>query len=261
VYEGRFRIVPADVVIADIDAQVDAGARHITFGDPDFFNGIRHALEVVDAVARRGHGVTYDVTIKVEHLLQYRQHVSRLRDTGCLFVTTAVESVDDRVLGLLDKGHTRAGFEEVVRLCQEAGLSLSPTFLPFTPWTTLAGYCDLLEAVEALGLIEHVAPIQLAIRLLLPEGSRLLTQPDVRDLVGPFELATLTYPWRHPDPRVDELQRDVLEIVGGQQDTSRHEQFDAIAELAHDRAARRRRRHQTARARSVVPYLNEPWYC
>ena len=54
--------------------------------------------------------VTYDVTIKVEHLLQHRELLPRLRDTGCAFVTSAVESVDDRVLALLDKGHTRAGF-------------------------------------------------------------------------------------------------------------------------------------------------------
>ncbi len=32
--------------------QVDAGAEHITFGDPDFFNGPAHALAIVEAVHR-----------------------------------------------------------------------------------------------------------------------------------------------------------------------------------------------------------------
>nr|MDQ3420042.1 radical SAM protein [Acidobacteriota bacterium] len=36
VYDGRFRIVAPEIVLADARAQVAAGARHITFGDPDF---------------------------------------------------------------------------------------------------------------------------------------------------------------------------------------------------------------------------------
>ncbi|HEX6212615.1 MAG TPA: CUAEP/CCAEP-tail radical SAM protein, partial [Methylomirabilota bacterium] len=43
VYGGHFRVVPADIVLADIGAQVARGVRHVTFGDPDFFNGIAHA--------------------------------------------------------------------------------------------------------------------------------------------------------------------------------------------------------------------------
>jgi hypothetical protein len=38
VYNGVFRIVQRDVVLADIRQQVAMGAEHITFGDPDFFN-------------------------------------------------------------------------------------------------------------------------------------------------------------------------------------------------------------------------------
>ena len=156
VYDGQFRVVPMDVVLADVDQQVAAGAGHITFGDPDFLNGVGHALPIVRALHREFPGVTYDVTAKVEHLLRYSEHLAELRETGCLFVTSAVESVDDRVLEILDKGHSRADFVEVVRLTRDAGLTLSPTFVAFTPWTSLEGYRDLLEAVADLGLIEHV---------------------------------------------------------------------------------------------------------
>jgi radical SAM superfamily enzyme YgiQ (UPF0313 family) len=51
VYQGHFRIVQREVVMEDIRRQVAAGARHITFGDPDFFNGIGHAVELVRALA------------------------------------------------------------------------------------------------------------------------------------------------------------------------------------------------------------------
>ena len=114
VYNGVFRIVQRDVVLEDIRRQVAAGAQHISFGDPDFFNGPAHALAVVAALHREFPRLSYDVTIKVEHLLRHAEHVERLRDTGCLFVTSAVESLDDAVLARLDKGHTRADFLDVV---------------------------------------------------------------------------------------------------------------------------------------------------
>ncbi len=73
-----------------------------------------------------------------------------------------------RVLEKLAKGHTRADFVTAVRLMREAGLTLSPTFVTFTPWTTRAGYRELLELLLDLDLVDQVAPIQLAIRLLIP---------------------------------------------------------------------------------------------
>jgi radical SAM superfamily enzyme YgiQ (UPF0313 family) len=262
VYDGRFRVIPADVVLADVAAQVAAGARHITFGDPDFFNGIRHA----DAIVRRFHhafsDVSYDVTIKVEHLLRHADMLAVLRDTGCLFVTSAVESVDDQVLTKLEKGHTRADFERVVEMCRKIEIALVPTFVPFTPWTTVEGYLDLLHTIDRLDLVEHVAPIQLAIRLLIPQGSRMLELPEVRSVTREFNPDSLTYPWTHQDARVDSLQAELERMVGVKLSLPRSEVFGKIWELAHTRAnAPIVRRRPTLVARSAIPYLNEPWYC
>src|SRR5712692_1996251 len=147
VYQGRFRVVQQEVVLEDIRRQVAEGAQHITFGDPDFFNGVGHAMAIVHRLHEEFPGLTYDVTIKISHLLEHRRHLAALRETGCLFVTSAVESIDDRILERLDKGHTRADFFEVVRLCRAAGLTLTPTFVAFTPWTTIAGYRELLHVI------------------------------------------------------------------------------------------------------------------
>src|SRR5688572_33277631 len=91
-------VVPVEVVLEDIDQQVAAGAAHITFGDPDFFNGPTHARKIVEALHREHPSLTYDAIIKVEHLLAHRELLPVLAKTGCLFVTSAVESVDDLVL-------------------------------------------------------------------------------------------------------------------------------------------------------------------
>ena len=265
VYKGVFRIVDREVVLADARQQVAVGAQHITFGDPDFFNGNGHAMAVVEALHQEFPRVTYDVTIKIEHLLKHKRHLATLRDTGCLFVTSAVESVDDEVLRRLDKGHTRADFLEVTGILRELELVLHATFVPFTPWTTLEGYLELLRVLRENDLVENVAPIQLAIRLLIPAGSRLLELDEMRHGVGPFDPSALVYPWRNPDPRVDALGAVIEQIVssGEKRKLPRRAIFEHIWEAA--RHAAGVETEFAARpvivSRAAIPYLNEPWYC
>ncbi len=266
VYQGQFRIVQQDVVLEDIRRQVAAGAEHITFGDPDFFNGIGHALALVRALRAEHPHLTYDVTIKIEHLLKHAEHLTTLKETGCLFVTSAVESIDDRVLERLNKGHTRDDFLRVVRLCREAGLTLHPTFVAFTPWISIEGYQELLSLLAELDLIDHVSPIQLAIRLLIPAGSKLLELPEVQEIVGPFDETALVYPWRHSDPRADQLQGDIQALVGAAtaRGASRREIFAQVWLLAEQAGAGSPRPLPPpveAPAQVTIPYLTEPWYC
>jgi radical SAM superfamily enzyme YgiQ (UPF0313 family) len=264
VYKGVFRIVSRDVVMQDIRNQVAAGAQHISFGDPDFFNGIRHAMELVEEFHREFPGVTYDVTIKVEHLKKYEAHLSKLRDTGCLFVISAVEYLDDAVLRALDKGHTREDFLHVVHTFRSLGMTLHPTFVPFTRWTTMESYLDLLGVIQSESLIENVAPIQLGIRLLIPEGSRLLELDEVRDNVGLFDPESLFYPWKHDDPRVDALSEAVQAIAaeGDRRKESRSVVFERIWRVAHVAAGLEVPMLEAARASAAaIPFLSEPWYC
>jgi radical SAM superfamily enzyme YgiQ (UPF0313 family) len=260
VYQGQFRVVPLDVVMEDVRGQIAAGAQHISFADPDFLNGPTHARRLVQRFHEEWPDVSYDVTIKIEHLLSHADMVPVLRDTGCLFVTSAVEAIDDVVLGHLMKGHTRADFITVAGVCRDAGVTLVPTFVPFTPWTTLAGYVELLDVLEALDLVEHVAPVQLAIRLLVTSGSPLLELSDIREVVAPFDPASLTWPWRHQNPAVDALQSAVMQLVGAASGAPRADVFAAIAALAREHAALPPRSSRVARG-TPVPCVSEPWYC
>jgi hypothetical protein len=259
--------VPKDVVLADIRQQVAAGARHITFGDPDFMNGPAHAMAIVDALHREFPPVTYDVTVKVEHLLKHSGHLRALRDSGCLFVTTAAESVDNAVLKRLDKGHTRADFLAAIKSFRELKMVLQPTFVPFTPWTTLESYRDLLSVIAAQGLVENVTPIQLGIRLLIPAGSRLLELGEIRGMVGEFNPAGLFYPWKHSDPRLDDLSAQVQELAseGEKLKQSRAEMFTRIwraaAAVAGASDADPAWQLPPLAESAAIPRLSEPWYC
>jgi radical SAM superfamily enzyme YgiQ (UPF0313 family) len=260
VYNGTFRVVPADVVMEDVRRQVGSGAEHITFGDPDFFNGPRHAMRIAHALHGEFPNITYDATIKIEHLLLHRALLPELRDTGCLFVTSAVESIDNGILERLAKGHTRADFIRVACDFRELGLTLAPTFIPFTPWTTREGYQELLRVLVDLDLIENVAPVQLALRLLITSGSRLLELPEIRRVLEPFDRKLLIHPWRHPDPSIDALSAELLNLVAEEQkqQRSRTEIFGRIWERAYDR---RMPDDQDRVPRAAIPYMDEPWYC
>jgi radical SAM superfamily enzyme YgiQ (UPF0313 family) len=259
VYRGLFRIVQPDIVLEDIRRQVAAGAAHITFGDPDFFNGPGHAIPIVEALHQEWPWLSYDVTIKVEHLLKHRDLLPILKRTNCAFVTSAIESLDDAVLARLDKGHTRADFLEALALTRAIGLPLAPTFIPFHPWTTMESYRAFLRTLVDLDLHTQVTPIQLAIRLLIPEGSLLLELPEIRQLVGLFDARALYYPWHNPDPTLDALCASLQETIKREEKrrTPRAEIFRQIWDLAQNGEFP----DLPLAARATIPYLTEPWYC
>jgi radical SAM superfamily enzyme YgiQ (UPF0313 family) len=264
VYGGRFRVVQRDVVLADIANLVKAGAEHITFGDPDFFNGPRHAIEVTTAMHKQFPELTYDVVIKIEHLVKNAELLPALAQTQCVLVTSAVESFDDHVLTILDKRHTKDDAARAVTSLRSLGIAVNPTFVAFTPWTTLDSYLDFLSTIREFDLIDSVAPIQYAIRLLLPRNSRLLELAETQEVIHEFDEAALCYRWSHPDPRMDKLQDDIsgyLQVA--QANSSRRQIFAGVLGRA-TRTAGRLAEMPLLDDHAVtqeVPRLDEPWYC
>jgi len=251
-WKGRFVAVPVETVLADVEQVIAAGARHVTFADPDFLNGPTHALRIARELARRWPAVTFDATIKIEHLLQQRAILPELVKCGMLFVTSAVESLSDRVLRALDKGHVAADVPEALRAVREAGAEMRPTLLPYTPWTELADLPALFDFAAEHELVDAIDPVQFTLRLLLPPGSLLLegAGPWLRE----FDEAGFSWRWEHEDPRVDALQRESAAAVHAGAG------FDELRALA-DTALRRPRRGPVARTRRAVPRLTEPWFC
>ncbi|HKV84481.1 MAG TPA: CUAEP/CCAEP-tail radical SAM protein [Ktedonobacterales bacterium] len=269
IYGGRFFVVPRDIVLADIRAQVAAGATHITFGDPDFLNGPGHSLAIVRAMRAEFPTITFDATIKIEHIIERRQVFAELRELGCAFVVSAVESLSANVLRHLRKGHSRQDVIEALRVLEEADIPMRPTLVAFTPWTTARDYMDVLDFVAEQGLVEHVAPVQYTIRLLVPPGSALLEADDTAGWLGALDEENFTYRWRHPDPRMDALQIELAALVEEQtaRDASNAEVFAAIRARAArtlamaPSAAFAGAASDEAPMRRPVPHLTEAWFC
>lgn len=266
VYHGRFFVVPKDVVLADVAQQVGAGAEHISFGDPDFLNGPRHALAVARAVHQAFPRLTFDVTVKIEHVLRQRRLWPELARLGCRFVVSAVESLSPAVLELLQKGHGPADVEQALQVLRGAGIALRPSLLPFTPLSTLDDYLELLDFTERHDLCDHVDPVQFTIRLLVPPGSYLLQVPELAAHLLPLDAASFAYPWRHPDPRMDLLHEQAARRVAAAADRGEDPRLvvPALRELALGLAGRAPARELNGELRasqSRAPRLTEPWFC
>ena len=264
-YDGRLRLVAPEVVLADIDQQVAAGAAHITFGDPDFLNAVPHSLAIAEGLHERHPELSFDFTAKVEHLLEQADLLPRLRELGCLFVTSAFEATSDEVLRELDKGHTAADLVPAIEACEAAGLALRPTWMTFTPWTAAEDLADMLAFIEAHGLVERVPPVQYGLRLLLPPGSPLIAPTHAQGLLVDYDAEALTYEWRPLDERIDPLQRAIADLVAEQHadiHTGHARTFGLIRDMVTE--ATGQPAPATAAPRRVLPAtpgLTESWFC
>ena len=267
VYGGRFFVVPRDVVLADAERLARSGARHLTFADPDFFNGPGHSLALVRELHARLPGVTFDATTKVENVLRHRDKLDELADSGCVFLVSAVESLSDVVLGHLDKGHTRDDVFAALAAVRAAGIEWRPTLVPFTPWATLEDYLELLDWIDAEGLVDNVDPVQLSIRLLVPPGSLLEETEAMRVHLRRFAPERFTHEWVHPDERMDRLYERVTDILRndaatGTAASATFTRIDAAAQAARGFAiSAAPTRFLPARAAAAPPRLTEPWFC
>ena len=266
VYGGRFFAVPREVVLADIRQQVAAGATHVSFGDPDFLNGPTHARRLARALHDEFPTLTFDFTAKIEHLLRHRRHLPELAAAGCLFIVSAAESLSDTVLAHLDKGHTRADIVEALRATRQAGIELRPTWVAFTPWTTIQDYRALLDFIGTEGLVDHVDPVQYSLRLLVPPGSLLLDSPAMHPHLAGLEQATFSYRWAHPDPRMDRLHSAVAEAVtkaaeAGEDAAVTFDRVRALTAQALGDPAPAPVATQLPVDRARPPRLTEPWFC
>jgi len=266
IYHGRFFAVPVEIVLADIRTQVKQGVGHITFGDPDFFNGPGHAMRITRALHQEFPGITFDATIKIEHLLKHRHLLPELKSLGCAFIVSAVESLNDNVLRHLDKGHTSADVAEAIELMAQVGIPLRPSLMPFSPWETLESYITLLNFFEERRLIEQIDPVHFSIRLLVPPGSALLDTVDSPQWLGELDSAAFTYRWRHPDSRMDALYEKVAALVERAErakaspiETFFHIKAMALAISGKDvDVVEAVQEYGSPR---VLPHLTESWFC
>lgn len=261
VYDGRIRVVPREDVLADISNLVSMGAGHITFGDADFLNAPAHSLNILERAHAAHPEVTFDATIKVEHIVEHHDLWPGMAELNLLFVVSAFESVDEGTLEILDKGHTVDDMTEATRLVRDAGIHIRPTWLPFLPWTTPEDIASIFRFIDDNDLVGSIDPVQMSIKLLIPRGSLLEEHPAVRPRLEIYDTDALTWRWTFEDEETALLHKELEAIAANASDCGQ-EAVPTMAEMreAVSRAVGARISGQDGPIR-MAPRLSESWFC
>jgi len=260
VYDGRLRVVPGDEVLADIDNLVAAGAGHVTFGDADFLNAPAHSLAILERAHAAHPSLTFDATIKVEHILEHRGIWPHMAELNLLFVVSAFESVDESTLDVLDKGHTVLDMAEAVEITRSAGVRIRPTWLPFLPWTAPDDVADIFEFIDRHDLAGATDPVQMSIRLLVPAGSLLEDHPAMTPHLDEYDRPALSWKWDFAVPETAVLHKELQTIAANASDCGQ----ETIATLNEMREVVSRftgRELAPLGKVSAAPRLSESWFC
>ena len=266
IYNGTFYVHKAPEVIEEIRNLVAAGAKHITFGDPDFLNGPTHALRITKSMHDNFPDITFDFTTKIEHILKYPKQIEALKENGALYLISAIESFNDDVLQNLNKGHTGADIHKALDFLNNISLPLRPSLVPFTPWETLSSYNILLDTLANRNLIDQIEPVHLSIRLLIPPGSALLENDSMKPYLTTLDQEAFSWQWHHPDLAMDQLAKKVATVVDN--DTASGTDplitFDSVRALAKEMFTgkpQKRIERVIDIARPRPPRLTETWFC
>lgn len=260
VYDGRIRVVPVDHVLADIDQLVEDGARHITFGDADFLNAPAHSVDILDRAHTAHPDITFDATIKVEHIIRHADLWPSLAGMNLLFVVSAFESVDEFTLEVLDKGHTVEDMSAAIDLTRAAGVHIRPTWLPFMPWTTTDDVADIFDFIDSHDLAGATDPVQLSIRLLMPRGSLLAERPELARHLRGYDREALTWRWEFAHPETEILHKELEAIAANASDCGQ-EAVDTLDEMRVAVARATGRDLPPLGTTPAAPRLTESWFC
>ena len=264
IYYGRFFVIPIDVIMDDIRNQVEKGVGHISFSDPDFLNGPSHAIKIVRAMNSAFPSITFDFTARISHLLKHNDLLAEMKQSGCQFVVSALEILNDDILEILDKGHTRSDIEKTTNLFKKIDLSWRPSLLPFTPWTTIDDFLDLIEFVRNNDLVNNIDPVQFSLRLLIPPGSVLFDTFNNANWMGDLDASNFTYKWHHPDERMEQLWSQINTLVRNSYKTNKnnYDTFWDIENLAYNIAGKMHLLPTHIPQKRPIPAgLTESWFC
>ena len=259
-FNGRFRTFSEEKIIQDISNQIDLGAAHISFNDPDFFNGPKHSLKILERLNNEFPLITYDSTIKVEHILKFKDYFKELNKLNMLFVTSAFETTNDLVLQILQKGHSSMDLQEAIELSKVNNIDIRPTWLPFTPWTTINDLLSIIKLIENNKLRETVDPIQLTIKLLIPKGSLITKRPEIKKYLDQYDKKSFSYSWSYMNNEVDILQKTLFSYLVENESLDEKEQYVGLVHLIEDFTGSEIIHNEEYIYRHS-PKLSESWFC
>jgi radical SAM superfamily enzyme YgiQ (UPF0313 family) len=255
-----FKTFGTEKIITDVTNQVEEGAKHISFNDPDFFNGPKHALKILQLLNEKHPSITYDSTIKVEHILKYPDYFQELKNLNMLFVISAFETTNDHVLNILQKNHSFNDLNKAVELSLENKIDIRPTWMPFSPWTEQNDLISIIKLIENYKLRETVDPIQLTIKLLVPKNSLILKRPEMKEYLLDYDPSSFSYAWKYKFPNIDNIQNELFTYVLQHESENEYAQYLGLVDILESHTNETLLNSEKYSQR-IVPKLSETWFC
>ena len=259
-FKGMFKTFGTEKIITDVTNQVEEGAKHISFNDPDFFNGPKHALKILQLLKEKHPSITYDSTIKVEHILKYPDYFKELKNLNMLFVISAFETTNDHVLNILQKNHSFNDLKKAVELSLENNIDIRPTWMPFSPWTEQNDLISIIKLIENYKLRETVDPIQLTNKLLVPKNSLILKRPEMKEYLLDYDPASFSYAWKYKFPNIDNIQNELFTYVLQHESENEYTQYLGLVDILESHTNETLLNSEKYSQR-IVPKLSETWFC
>ena len=259
-FNGTFKTYSLEKIISDVENQVNQGAKHISFNDPDFFNGPIHALKILESLNKKFPTITYDSTIKVEHIIKYKKYFKELSSLNMVFVISAFETTNDLFLSILEKNHTSNDLNTSIEISQDFGIDVRPTWMPFSPWTELNDLSNIVNLIEKYKLRETVDPIQLTIKLLIPKHSLIIKKPEINKYLGNYEKNSLSFKWEYENNDVEKLQSSLFDFILHNSELDEHKQYLGMVNIIEKFTDTELLKNSTYDFKNV-PKLSETWFC
>ncbi len=259
-FNGSFKTYSLEKIVSDVENQVKQGAKHISFNDPDFFNGPIHALKILESLNEKFPSITYDSTIKVEHIIKYKKYFKELSSLNMVFVISAFETTNDLVLSILEKNHTSNDLNNSIEISQDFGIDIRPTWMPFSPWTELNDLSNIVKLIEKYELRETVDPIQLTIKLLIPKHSLIIKKPEINKYLGNYEKNSLSFKWEYENNDVEKLQSSLFDFILNNSELDEHKQYLGMVNII-EKCTDTKLLTNSSYDFKNVPKLSETWFC
>ncbi|MGW3667572.1 RiPP maturation radical SAM C-methyltransferase [Streptomyces sp. NPDC005141] len=169
----QFRSKSPDVFYEEI---MDLARRHrvLDMYVVDNILDMGYLKTVLPRIIDSGHDLRMHIEIKAN---MRRSQLQVLADAGLIYVQPGIESLNSRVLELMDKGVSGCQNVRMLRDAAETGLSVSWNYLHGFPGETAEDYEPVIRQLPAL---EHLnPPVDLSARIAIERFSPYFKQPEL----------------------------------------------------------------------------------
>lgn len=147
----RWRLRSPENVLREISYYIDTyGVNHVEFEDDNLTLDAKRAEKIFDGICSLKNRITWAVNngVRVDTLSGVL--IEKMKRSGCIQINLAIESGNEKVLGLMNKKLSLKKVEEVVALCSRLKIPTLGFFLVGYPGETKITFQETVKFVKGL---------------------------------------------------------------------------------------------------------------